>query len=423
MEIAFLLHLYQPATQSESIFRRVYEESYGPLIKRISKLKNFKVSLNVPLSLLEQMDRYGYGSWIKDLRDLVRSGRVEIVGTAAYHPILPKLPKPMIERQVILNEYGLGYYFGEHKNLEGEEAAMIKDVTGFFPPELSVSERVVLALEDLGYKWMLIDEASIPLDLNRSHKHGVYSYKDYSIKLVCRNRAFSNAISFKRDADCTELVDLMRFTEANVASFVTAFDGEFFGHHFDGGFAILDSLLAAGRNMGISFVTVSEYVANASAESLDELIESSWGASDQELAEGNPYPMWDAPGNELHACLWHLVNLLIERNGAAGPWGDMEEGKVVPLWLPEGLSEIYDATMRKRLARDILLDKSLHSDQFWWASKRMMPAGEYLYSEDMIRRALKVLKGLAELYEDEQFFKNISEKVLEVEDLLAKEGR
>ena len=37
VEIAILLHLYQPVTQSEEIFRAVYKTSYLPLLTKIGR--------------------------------------------------------------------------------------------------------------------------------------------------------------------------------------------------------------------------------------------------------------------------------------------------------------------------------------------------------------------------------------------------
>jgi len=67
------------------------------------------------------------------MKDLVRIGKVELVGSAAYHPILPKLSKNLIERQIILNEYSLGYYLGTHQNLERGECLDDQKYQGFFP--------------------------------------------------------------------------------------------------------------------------------------------------------------------------------------------------------------------------------------------------------------------------------------------------
>lgn len=80
------------------------------------------------------MDKYGYYEWIDDVKNLYDNERVELVGSGAYHPLLTQLPIELMEDQIILNEKGLGYYFGSRKDFEGSPAIMLKDVKGFFPP-------------------------------------------------------------------------------------------------------------------------------------------------------------------------------------------------------------------------------------------------------------------------------------------------
>jgi len=418
VKIALLLHLYQPVTQSEEVFRRVYADSYAPLIKKISKTKNISVSIDLPLSLLEQMDRYGYQSWIADVKELVRLEKLEIVGSAAYHPLLSKLPKNIIEKQVILNEYGIGYYFGDLQNLEGESAVLLRDVVGFFPPEVSVNERVLSVLDSLGYKWMIIDESSIPFDLNYQHKHGVYQFKDYSAKLVCRNRSFSNMLSFKRDLDVEEITDALRFFKANDKSFAVVMDGEFFGHHYGEGFLVFDKLIESGQVLDIEFSTVSSYVEDEAPVLLKDFVEASWGASDQDMSEGTNYPMWCDPSNEIHKLQWDLIDTVLSFYKDDYFMTEVEDYATLPIWKAEGLSQISNSVLRKKVAKEVLLQKSLHSDQFWWASKKTLPAGEFLYDPNMIRKGLQVIENFVELYFGGKDLALVQEKIARIKSVL-----
>ncbi len=422
MEIALLLHLYQPATQTEEVFRRVYSNSYLPLLRKISKTKDLKISLDLPLSLLEQIDRYGYISWIQDLQELIKIGKVEIAGTAAYHPILSKFPRNIIEQQVILNEYGLGYYLGEHHSLEGDEAVLIKNIVGFFPPELSVNERVLSVLDSLGYRWMIVDEASIPFDLNYPNRSGIYQYKEYRTKIVCRNRSFSNFLSFKRDVNDDDLRDSLNFFRANEKSFAVVLDGEFFGHHYSEGFIVLDRFLENVSKMGIELVTMSEYVADNHCDLLKDFAEASWGASDEDMANGNLYPMWDAQGNKIHSLQWQIMGVLIDAYNSLPDSIDTAEYAVLPIWKSEGIAQIDNPLIKSKVAREILLQKAIHSDQFWWASKKIMPASEYLYSPDMIERGLKIIEEFTGMLNDTKVTKEVEKRAFKIRDLLSTEN-
>ena len=104
MKVGFVLHLYQPPTQSESVLRQVASECYLPLVKLIKERRDFNLTLNIPLSLVELMDKYGYSDWIVDIKELVKAERVELVGSSAYHAILSLAPVEFSDKQIILNE-------------------------------------------------------------------------------------------------------------------------------------------------------------------------------------------------------------------------------------------------------------------------------------------------------------------------------
>ncbi len=419
MNIAFLLHLYQPVTQSESVFRSIFQSSYSPLLRRIARTRNFKVSLDVPLSLLEQMDRYGYSGWISELRVLIQSGKVELVGSGAYHPLLSRISPVLVEKEVILNEFGQGYYLGDHSSLEGEPAIVLHDVRGFFPPELAINDSVLEVLDTLGYSWVLVDESAIPFDLTYPHKHGVYHYKDFSARVVCRNRSLSNALSFKRDLNMDVFSRALNFAKANDHSFVIALDGEFFGHHYDDGLVLLDSFVDLVHSLDGEFVTVSEYVDIVPDRTLKTLQESSWGASNADMQQGNPYPFWVDPTNALQNTLWSLVDILQHTCApVASSVGDLSDYATAPIWLASGLSQISDSVLRRKVAREILLLKALHSDMFWWASKKTLLTGDRLFNAQMVRKGLALLNSSAELCLTEDFLADFKQRLEEAKKLL-----
>jgi predicted glycosyl hydrolase (DUF1957 family) len=195
--------LYQPVTQERGFFNAIYSSCYYPLLKLIKNKKDFRVTLNTPLSLLQQMDAYGHSDWIELLKDLVSNEKIELMGSAAYHPLLTKIPQQIAEEEIILNEYGLGYYLGRRSGFEGEPSILIKDLNGFFPPELAVNQNLITSLCSLGYKWVIADELAVPKG------PGIYELKEENIKLVIRSRDLSNAISFKRDSDISEIKGML----------------------------------------------------------------------------------------------------------------------------------------------------------------------------------------------------------------------
>lgn len=413
MRIAFLLHLYQPENQDPAIVKEIAERSYLPLIKLIKKTKNAKFTLNIQLSLLAQLEKLGYTSWINDVRDLVNQEKVELVGSAAYHPLLTKLPKSLRETEIILQEYGLGYYFGSHTGFEGENAIMVKNIRGFFPPEMAINEEVLDDLSSLGYDWVIVDEnalAHLP-----TIEGSVYRFGSNQLSLVVRNNSLSTYLAFMRDSDATLFVNSC--LESQEESAVIALDGETFGHHNKQGISLLDSIIFSLQNSGISLHTVSELVSSADGIELSSVLESTWGSSKEEMQNGIVYPMWDVSGNETHALQWELFNALVA-DSVATVKKDVLGYENIKLWDSTSLLEIDDVDARKEIEKHISVLKLLSSDPFWWASKKKLPDGSTLYHPTFIKNFNKNVVTYVNNYCEDAVIKRISGIIDQLNELL-----
>ena len=81
---------------------------------------------------------------------------------------------------------------------------------------------------------------------------------------------------------------------------------------------------------------------------------SSWSSTAADLAASNPYPLWHDPKNEIHQLQWEHLNLCLDMMRRAVAWANNEESKIYA-----------------DIARG-LMDRAVHSCQFWWASRRPM---------------------------------------------------
>lgn len=391
MKLALMLHLYQPEIQEAAIVKNIAETCYLPLIKLIKKRKELNLTLNIPLSLLSKMEDSGYNSWIADVKDLHKSGRVELTGTGAYHPLITSLPTHLAEQQIILQEYGLGYYFGQHTGFEGETAVLIKEVTGFFPPELAVNNTIVNQLDALGYDWVLVDETGLPPEVENATVYSMAS----DIKLVKRNRNLSNLLSFQRSSDPTLFME--SFKNQELTDVVIALDGEAFGHHNHDGILLLDAILDELEKDNILTAKVSEIVVASQSVEISSIEESSWGASDEDMLSNNPYPMWRIPGHHLHTLQWEVFDILVH-NALNNLTVTLEGYENKPIWKEAVLRSIEDASIRQSMLQYIELHKILHSDQFWWASGKRIVTGVTLYAPEFIRTANSNILNYAEKY-------------------------
>lgn len=411
MKIALVLHLYQPPTQEEAVFRAIFTQCYQPLVKLLKSKKNFHLTLNVPLSLLEQADRYGYGDWIGDIRDLYASERVELMGTAAYHPLLTKLPRESGERQIMLNEYSLGYYFGSKTGFEGEPSVMMKNVRGFFAPECAINDAVIEMVGDLGYEWLLSDQTAIH-DLScKSYKPCYFNVKNSELKVVPRNKKLSDAISFSRGFSVEPLIQML-FEGSGIN--VIAMDGETFGHHNGDGIFMLEELISSVGEKGGNFVTVSQIIPELQQKKTDAILESTWGASCEDMSKNDVYPYWS--GNKIQEKLAEVEKYLSKYPLDAKEMSN-QEPTTQPLWFYHILSNMLPM-VRDYLHLLFMVMKYEHSDKYWWSSRRPILGNPELFHSGMIENSLKIADAAAELVCEEKDKKKISSLVQEVRSML-----
>ncbi|MBW6441633.1 hypothetical protein K0B04_01850 [Patescibacteria group bacterium] len=152
-EAGIIIDLYQPHFQEDSSIRKVVSDFYIPLLKTIKSNKDISFSINIPLSTLEMLDRLNFESVISDIKDLYQNDRVEILGSFPYGGDFSNFPQDLIESQIILNEYGVGYYLGSKQGFEGEPSIMTKDIIGFLPSYGQSNKGLIDILEGLGYRW------------------------------------------------------------------------------------------------------------------------------------------------------------------------------------------------------------------------------------------------------------------------------
>src|SRR3989338_739845 len=148
---ANFLHIYQPPTQKEIWVRRITKESYRKIFSGLLEIPQCRLTLNINSVLCELLEKWDGKDVIKDIRELLKRGKLELTGSAKYHAFLPLMPEEEIRRQIKLNEEGLDKYFGNYWHK-----------TGFFSPEMGYSDKVAKVAKEMGYKWIIIDEMGFP---------------------------------------------------------------------------------------------------------------------------------------------------------------------------------------------------------------------------------------------------------------------
>ena len=345
------LHIYQPPWQSKDMVDRVVRETYYPLIKIIRGNSRARVTLNICGSLTELLDKYGYNEIIRGFRELAAKKRIEFTGSAAYHAFLPLIPEEEVKRQIMLNNHINKKYFGKYYHPQG-----------FFSPEMGYSNKLVKLIKKQGFKWMLAD-VSILKDHNPIGNYLIIPEKAKGLAVFISDHKFSDAVNGMSSA--SQYVDRLKREAKDRKFYITASDGELYGHNNKKGISFLKKAMGS---RDINPLLASElYEMNEVDRKVERLRSASWSTRDAHFKRRNPYPLWDCSSNNVHRLLWKLANLAIK---------EVRKNKKDPNY----------KWARKHL------DWGLASCTWWWAG------AELNWSPDEIEKgALQLIKSVRSL--------------------------
>ncbi|OGF19187.1 hypothetical protein A3I35_02225 [Candidatus Falkowbacteria bacterium RIFCSPLOWO2_02_FULL_45_15] len=337
------LHFYQPATAEKETMVAAIISSYTRITKALLKNPRIKFTVNVSGCLLEKINEFGYQALLDSLRKLAQRGQLELVGTAAYHPLLPLIPPTEAAKQIKLQEELLGKFIGEPRG------------RGFFLPEMAYSPAAAQLIKTLGYEWLILDEISGgkagALDCGQ-----VYVDAQSGLKIIFRERLLSQSY-------VPNTVAKLIATERAAA--VTATDAELYGLRYTDLSGNFEKLLRDDR---LQTLTISEFMGQSPPAKKIKIIPSSWESTVPELRAGKPYALWYDDNNLLQKKLWRLSRLAWETVGR------------------------FDADYQ-HLWAERHLRQGLASCTFWWASGRDFKNlfGSLSWSPDEIERGVNEL--------------------------------
>jgi len=347
---ANFLHFYQPPTQKPFWIHKVASEAYRPVLSGLKAQGKTKLTLNINGVLLEHFEKYGEADIIELVRELMKSGQIELTGSAKFHPLLPFLPEEEVVRQIKLNEETLKKYFGD-----------LWTPKGFFPPEMGFDKKIAEIVKKLGYKWIIADELSMPersRPIDYSKLYSLRGAEDFLIHF--RERRMSWVILSGQVGTGKLLIKSLGERLNRGEYLLTAMDGETFGHHRPG----LEQLLfEMYGERGIATVLISDLPEYFKKITAVDPQPSTWALMEKDLERKKPFSRWKDEDNEIHKLQWELTRLALEAIKKA------------------------DSENPAFLEARLLLDRALHSDQYWWASAKPW------WSVEMIERGAKELSG------------------------------
>ena len=168
------------------IFEKVADKSYRPMLALLRKLlaayPDFCVSLSVTGTLLDQAER-----WAPDvidlLRDIIATGRVEIVGETYYHSLAFFYSRDEFQRQVDIHRQKIRDLFGV-------------EITAFRNTELSYNNELAEWADQQGYKGIIAEGWDKVLGWRNAN----YMYRPAgtkNVKLLLKNYRLSDDIAFR----------------------------------------------------------------------------------------------------------------------------------------------------------------------------------------------------------------------------------
>lgn len=311
--VVFGLHAYQPPTQTKEIVEEIVEQSYGPLAELLLKSPAGTVACaDIPLSLIELLKKFGQKETITLIGECVKKGKIQLVNTAAYHPILPLVPDEYAERQLKLNLGAYADYFGVDPG----------SVKGIFPPEMAFSERILGPIKKSGAIWTITDDKPF------CSRHGTPPPHNEIIKrggvaIFLMSHLWQPKIAF---GEIPNGGDFLRALENDFGGWAGSgdsyivfwMDWETFGHHDrkpnppqDRLNDFLKVFFEEIERSEVFRLTTPEKLMTRFPPKDIFVPDGSWSTSGDDCRRGIPYPLWLHPENEFHQLMKHLSGLVL----------------------------------------------------------------------------------------------------------------
>ena len=271
-------------TNNANILRKVANKSYLPtnriLKELLEKYPEFKLSISITGTFIEQCEQY-MPELLDSFRELVKTGRVEVVGETYYHSLAFFYNRAEFDRQVALH---------------AEKIQEIFDVTptAFRNTELAYNNDLGKWADIHGYKTVLAEGWDKVLGW-RSPNYVYQPNNSSTTRLLLKNYKLSDDIAFRFSnrgwSEYPLTVDkYISWLEADQGDLVNLFiDYETFGEHQWADTGIFDFLRELPKrwlqDKTHKFMTITEAAETCeSVGSLDVPYTTTWADSERDLS-------------------------------------------------------------------------------------------------------------------------------------------
>jgi alpha-amylase len=302
---------YDDDTSNERILHKVAEKSYLPTNKRLIELLNqhpeFKVSLSITGTVLEQLERWS-PSALKSFQDLVATGQVEIVAETYHHSLAFFYSRNEFEIQVQMHREKVQQLFGAHMSPQV-----------FRNTELSYNNDVAYWADKAGYKGILAEGWDPILQWRKPNYVYRPAHTD-NIRLLMKNYKLSDDIAFRFGNQAWSEWPLTadKFThwlnaDHDAQTFNLFMDYETFGEHQWEASGIFDFLSHLPQTWmqtpGNTFMTVSEAIDAFDAKDFVDVPDTiTWADTERDLSAWLGNPMQQSSIRGLYDLQQHILD-------------------------------------------------------------------------------------------------------------------
>jgi len=293
---------YHDRTNNERIVHKVAEKSYLPTNKRLLKLlqdhPEFRLSMSITGTIIEQLEAWA-PHVLQSFKDLVDTGRVEIVGETYHHSLAFFYSRQEFEAQVEMHKKKVQDVFGQTPQV-------------FRNTELSYNNDLAYWADKAGYKGILAEGWDKILGW-RSPNFVYQPAFTENIRLLMKNYKLSDDIAFRfgdRNWSGWPLT-ADKFShwlnETHDAQIFNLFmDYETFGEHQWDESGIFDFLEHLPKEWlssnGNSFMTVSEAIdTHKPVDQVDTPYTVTWADTERDLSAWLGNSMQSSSINKLYA--------------------------------------------------------------------------------------------------------------------------
>jgi len=276
---------YDDRTSNERIVHKVAEKSYLPTNRRLLQLlrdyPDFKVSMSITGTVIEQLEQWA-PEVLQSFKDIVATGRVEIVAETFHHSLAFFYSREEFERQVAMHRKKVQETFGQTPKV-------------FRNTELAYNNDVAQWADKAGYKGILSEGWDKVLGWRSPNYVYRPSYTE-NIRLLMKNYKLSDDIAFRfGDRDWAEWpLTASKFSHwlsstEGATNFNLFMDYETFGEHQwdeSGIFSFLEHLPGEWlKAQDHTFMTVSEAIdAFEPVDTVDMPHTITWADTERDLS-------------------------------------------------------------------------------------------------------------------------------------------